>query len=81
MNQFTLTKFINSHAQIWDLRGIAHILGVFIEAERHKLFEGFGVGSLEVWRIALRNEEQYSHGVKVCMGRFAVGQLDSCDTQ
>ena len=58
-----------------------HIVGVFVEANLHKLLEGLGEAARQLGWVVLGNEEQHAHGVKVRVGRLALRKLYCCDAQ
>lgn len=60
---------------------MTYIFGVFVETEGYKLFEGLGVVSLQVWWVALGDQEEHSHWVEVGMRGFPLSQLNGRDTQ
>ena len=58
-----------------------HVLRVLVQAGGHKLLKEPRVVALQLGGVALRDEEQHSHGVQLRVRRLSRRQLDTSDPQ
>lgn len=58
-----------------------YIRGIFVEAERDKVFEKLGEIAVEGGCRALGDVKQHAHGVHVGEGRLALGKLNGRDPE
>lgn len=58
-----------------------HIIRVFVKTCFHKFFERLWIRTCELGRIVFRNEKKDSHGMKITVGRLALGQFYCCDAE